>query len=74
MWNTKDYKGNPISYYEEKEYRLLEEKLAKYESILYNIYKVCGDKSVDLEHYFYGSLKALNLLDKFFKKREKDGM
>ena len=26
MWNTKDYKGNPVTYYEEHEYKeLLEE-------------------------------------------------
>ena len=29
MWNKKDYKGAPVTYYEEKEYKELEEKLSQ---------------------------------------------
>lgn len=70
MWNKKDYKGTPVTYYEEKEYKELEEKFIEYRKAMYNMYKVCNDDSVDLEHYFYGVLKSLNLLDDFYKKRE----
>lgn len=27
MWNTEDYLGNPITWYEEKEYKELQEKI-----------------------------------------------
>ena len=38
MWKTRDYTGNKeVTYYEEHEYKEIEEKLAKCEEILYNI-------------------------------------
>ena len=72
MWNKKDFLGNEVTWYSEEEYKELEEKLANYEEMLYNVYKVCGNKHINLEHYFYGALRAENLLDKFYKRKEKE--
>lgn len=72
MWNTRDYKGNPITLYEEEEYKLLEEKLAIYKKIMYNMYKACEDESINTKHYFLGVLKSVDLLDEFIEKRAKN--
>ena len=40
MWKKKDYTGlNDLIWYSEAEYKELEDKLAKFEDMLYNIYK-----------------------------------
>ena len=70
MWTTRDYKGNLINYYEEEEYKALEGRFAEIEEMLYNVYKTCGDASINTEHYFMGALKAVGLLDKLYKRRE----
>ena len=72
MWNREDYKGNPITFYEEKEYKLLEEKLATYKRLMYNMFKACEDDSINLKHYLYGVLKSIDVLDEFIEKRAND--
>lgn len=73
MWNTKDHRGNPVTYYEEQEYKKLENDLARYRRILYNVYAASFDNSIVLKHFFYGCLQALGLLDAFSEKRGKEG-
>ena len=51
---------------------LKEEELAKYKERMYNIYKACDDETIDIKHFFIGVLKAMNILDDFFIRREKE--
>lgn len=45
MWKMRNYTGTKdIMLYEEQEYKELEEKLAKYEKILYNIEKCLEER------------------------------
>ena len=70
MWTTRDYKGNIISYYEEEEYKALENRLVEIEEMLYKVYKTCGNPDINTEHYFIGALKGAGLLDQLYKRRE----
>ena len=72
MWNTTDYRGYPITFYTEEEYKVLEEKLAVYKKIMYNLFEACDDESIELKDYFKGVLKSMDLLDEFIEKRAKE--
>lgn len=70
MWKKEDYKGNPVILYEEKEYKELEDRLVKYEKIMYNIYKILKNNSAEIKEYFLSAVEVLNLSDKFWEEDE----
>ena len=70
MWKKKDYTGlNDLIWYSEAEYEELEDKLAKYENVLYNIYKAV-DTCTPID-YIEDYIEE-ELLEKFSERREEE--
>lgn len=72
MWKLEDHKGEEKTWYSEEEYSTLRDNLVLYKELLYKLYKISGSSTVDLEHYYYGMLRAEGLLDEFYERREKE--
>lgn len=72
MWKTRDCSNSKdVYWYSEEEYKELEEKLAKYEEIMYNMCKVldtCNSYKYDHED----ALDEVGLLDKFDERWERE--
>ena len=64
MWKLRDYRGEKDNYYyEEEEYKALEEKLAKAEKVLYNISNIIENENIADEDVWVeieGELKKWN--------------
>lgn len=70
MWRTTNYRGEPVTFYERKEYEEIEDKLALYEKMMYNVYRACDESPINIKHVLIEALRTLDLLDDFFRKRE----
>lgn len=71
MWKIRNYTGTKdVLLYEEREYEELEEKLAKYKEILYNVYKAsnnCSPYCCRLD-----TMLDEETLEEFAKRREEE--